>query len=1508
MGEKRKVLVVEDSELNRSLLCQILDNEYKTLEAENGRAALDVLKEYGEEVSLILLDIRMPVMDGYTFLSIIKADPAFSSIPVIVTTQSDSETDEVNALSKGAADFVSKPYKPQIILHRVAGIINLRETAAMVNLLQHDPLTGIYSKTYFYERVKETLRRNPEKEYDLICSDVENFKVVNDVFGVAAGDRLLCGIAELYTEFIKGHGICGRLNADRFGCLLEHREEYTDAMFISALERVNTLCEAKNVTMKWGIYRVKNTEASVEQMYDRALLAAQSIKGQYGKFYAEYDEELRNQLLREQAITDCMETALAKKQFEIYLQPKYRLRDHKLSGAEALVRWNHPKQGFLPPSEFIPLFEKNGFISKLDQYVWDKTCAVLRDWNDRGFPAIPISVNVSRADIYQANLAENLTGLMQKYGLSPSRLHLEITESAYTENPAQIIDTAGRLRRLGFPVEMDDFGSGYSSLNMLNELPIDVLKLDMKFIQSETAKEGGRGILRFIMDLARCMRLSVVAEGVETEKQLARLKDMACDYAQGYYFAKPMSVQEFEALFQDGVAEGSERPAASSYPNETRQAPPTEHMLRQRQELLDESIAGGMMGGYIEEGFPFYFVNRRMLSYLGYEDEAEFVADIDGSILNCMHPDDRDKVDEAVERQFEASDEYTVEYRMKRKDGSYIWVHDIGRRIIAEDGRPAIMSVCFDITGERRLQEQVKSIYEKELSYFAEVASGQGSHQGTFNVSQNRLETYHVTSDVAFAHMGSTYDETIENLAASAADETYGGEIRSMLNREKVLADYADGKMDYQLEFLRRRSKGGLFWGRTSLRTFRNPETGDISAFFYTLDVTEQKLQERLLDGIAKLDYDIVTEIDIVRGIYRITAHDNALVPAVPLTGDFQKEIRQAADRCMDEKNRTEFLEKLDFAYIKKQLSKEDAYTFVLEMKDAQGETRVKRFQVFYVSRELSRVCMTRTDVTNVVLMEQRQKEELASALVAAEQANAAKSDFLSRMSHEIRTPMNAIIGMSTIAAQHIGDDEQVEDCIAKIGISSRFLLSLINDILDMSRIESGKMLLKREKIPTEEFLTSVNSICYAQANAKGVEYECIVDPVLDDYYIGDAMKLQQVLVNVLSNAIKFTGEGGKVTFSAEQRRKTKNDAVLRFVVNDTGVGMSEEFLPHLFEPFSQESGGTTALYGETGLGMAISKNIVDMMDGKIKVRSIKGVGTEFTVEVKLGITEEEKLRHNQKKQNHNFSHLKTLVVDDDVAVCEGAVATLQDMGVTAEWVDSGRKAVERVSSLWTEQRYYDMILIDWKMPEMDGLETARQIRGIVGPEVTIIIVTAYDWIAIEHEAKLAGANLLMSKPMFKSTLVSAFTRALGEREEQEQPVAATEYDFTGRRVLLAEDNQINTEVAVMLLESKGFEVETAENGLRALELFSKSKAGYYAAILMDIRMPQMDGLTAANNIRHLSNADAGSIPIIAMTANAFDDDIEKSKAAGMNAHLAKPIEPKRLYQILYDFILQKGD
>ena len=535
---ERKILVVEDNEINRAAMCAILSPQYTVLEAENGVQALSLLEKYREGISLILLDIVMPVMDGYAFLKHLKADHRLNSIPVIVTTSNNSEADEVAALSNGATDFITKPYRAQVILHRAAGIIRLRETSALIHQIQYDRVTGVYSKEYFCQQVRDILFRNPDVKYDILCSDIEDFKLINDTFGMAAGDRLLQQVAKLCTQRLGDRGICGRLSADQFACLLEHRDDYADEMFTQSDSRINSGFGNQNVIMKYGIYAVEDREVSVEQMCDRALLAAHSIKGKYGKHFALYDDQLRGTLLRRQAITDGMETALATGQFEVYLQPKYQIRDGRLAGAEALVRWNHPEWGLQPPGEFIPIFERNGFITKLDQYVWERVCALLQEWDRKGYPSINISVNVSRMDIYNADLADVLTGLVRRHGLAPSRLHLEITESAYTDTSRQLIETLGTLRRLGFIIEMDDFGSGYSSLNMLTEMPIDVLKLDMKFIQTEITRPTGQGILRFIVDLARWMKLSVVAEGVETREQLERLQNDGCDYAQGYACGK----------------------------------------------------------------------------------------------------------------------------------------------------------------------------------------------------------------------------------------------------------------------------------------------------------------------------------------------------------------------------------------------------------------------------------------------------------------------------------------------------------------------------------------------------------------------------------------------------------------------------------------------------------------------------------------------------------------------------------------------------------------------------------------------------------------------------------------------------------------------------------------------------------------------------------------------------------------------------------------------------------
>lgn len=545
MARKRKILVVEDQEINRIILCNILEDHYDVLQACNGLEALNLLRSSRKDISLILLDLLMPVMDGYDFLDTIKKDKVLSAIPVIITTSKDSDAEEIRCLANGASDFVTKPYNPEVVRHRIASIIHLRESSAMLNMLEYDHLTGLYSREFFYQRVVRILEQNPDKKYDIICSDIENFKLVNERSGEKMGDELLCYVAELLRQLLGGSDICSRIRGDVFAFLVEHGEQDYEQVLEEQARIGYADSPVPNLMIKYGFYENVDRSLPCSVMCDRALLALRRIKNQYGKYIARYDDSLRLALLRERQILDSMETALSARQFQVYFQPKHEILSGTVTGAEALVRWMHPQFGFMSPGEFIPLFERNGFISRLDAYVWDETCRVLSDWKKRGLPLIPISVNLSRSDFSISDLAEQVASIADSHGVEHELLHLEITESAYTDNPQQIISTIHQLREMGFKIEMDDFGSGYSSLNMLSELPIDVLKMDMHFIQQKVTDQN-RSILSFIVNLSKWLNLITIAEGVETKEQIEYLKSIGCLYVQGYYYAKPMPVKEFE--------------------------------------------------------------------------------------------------------------------------------------------------------------------------------------------------------------------------------------------------------------------------------------------------------------------------------------------------------------------------------------------------------------------------------------------------------------------------------------------------------------------------------------------------------------------------------------------------------------------------------------------------------------------------------------------------------------------------------------------------------------------------------------------------------------------------------------------------------------------------------------------------------------------------------------------------------------------------------------------------
>ena len=530
------------------------------------------------------------------------------------------------------------------------------------------------------------------------------------------------------------------------------------------------------------------------------------------------------------------------------------------------------------------------------------------------------------------------------------------------------------------------------------------------------------------------------------------------------------------------------------------------------------------------------------------------------------------------------------------------------------------------------------------------------------------------------------------------------------------------------------------------------------------------------------------------------------------------------------------------------------------------------------------------------------QNEALNNALAAAEQANKAKTVFLSNMSHEIRTPMNAIIGLDNIALNDPETPEKTKEYLAKIGTSAEHLLNLINDILDMSRIESGRMVIKSEEFSFSKLLEYVNTMVSGQCQDKGLEYHCRIKGQVDDHYIGDAVKLRQVLINILGNAVKFTPEGGKIEFAVEKTAQFDGKTTLTFRMSDTGIGMSREFLPHIFDTFTQEDSSSTNKYGSTGLGLAITKNIVKLMNGDIQVESEKGVGTTFTVTVTL--------LDAPKRDGSNEDHavkpqdLTVLVVDDDPIACEHAKLVLEKSGIASETASSGAKALEMVKLRHARMEPYNLILVDWKMPEMDGVETTKRIREIVGNESAIIILTAYKWDDVLEEASEAGVDSFISKPLFAANVLEEFESAV-KRKGVNLKEPAKKVMLEGRRVLIAEDMEINAEIMKMVLQMRQIEADIAENGRIALEAFRSHPAGYYDAILMDMRMPEMDGLEATKAIRALDRPDAKKIPIIALTANAFDEDVQRSLQAGLNAHLSKPVQPETLFETLEALICE---
>ncbi len=539
------VLVIEDNAILREIAAEILSDDYEVLQAENGNVGFALLKDNFQRISAVLLDIYMPECNGFTFLERKQATPCLESIPVIVMTTSDSIEDEIKCLTLGASEFVIKPFDNEVMRNRVKNIIRLSESSSMLNRLEKDKLTSLFSKEFFSYYAKKILTESESTQYDLVCVDIQNFRALNERYERKKCDDALCYLSRRMQALLPGIVIGGRIGSDILAFLIHHAEKG----WVSVLEGTVDQNAPFPFSVKYGIMQHIDHTLPVSTLCDRTLFALNAIKKKFNINVGWFDSDLHQALIREQAMIDEMESALQEKQFRVFFQPKYDIQKDCVSGAEALVRWIHPTIGFISPVAFIPLFERNGFIRMLDPYIWEECCQEIARCRDLGLPQVPISINVSRMLFDEPDLVDLIIEIADRYGLDHSLLHIELTESASTEKPELIAEKLRRLHDNGFVIELDDFGAGYSTLTSLRTLTLDIMKLDMSIIR-HASRTKDYSIMRYSVLLAECMKLKTIAEGVETREELDALRVLGCDYVQGYYYSKPLPRDEFERYLE----------------------------------------------------------------------------------------------------------------------------------------------------------------------------------------------------------------------------------------------------------------------------------------------------------------------------------------------------------------------------------------------------------------------------------------------------------------------------------------------------------------------------------------------------------------------------------------------------------------------------------------------------------------------------------------------------------------------------------------------------------------------------------------------------------------------------------------------------------------------------------------------------------------------------------------------------------------------------------------------
>lgn len=751
---RASVLIINNNEDDIRQLTDILSSQYEILTANDGQQGISTLRKNISKISVVIMDSQLPVFNKFEYLEQIKNDKILNSIPVIISVDSKDSPYEETWLDLGAKDFIIKPFKKRLVLERISNIIRLRETTSVLQALEYDELTGLLTRQAFIHHAKNYIDQNPQENYTILALDIENFKLTNTQYGEERCNAFLAYLGGQLIGQVET-GFAGRFGGDQFVALSKCSEKYNTDYIHAAIQEVVSKAPIPHQIIKVGVYQPIDTALPVVRCCDRAFLAIREIKGVYGKEVAFFEDKLQQQLLNEQLIVECMEKALEEEQFQVFYQPKHESVTGKIAGAEALVRWNHPEYGFMSPGQFIPIFEKNGFITKLDNFVMNKVCHDILKWQENGIPVVPISVNISRRDFFETGWIDRQLKLIEDHKIDHSLLHMEVTESMYSENVDFIISQVKKVQDQGYKIEMDDFGAGYSSLGLLATFPLNVIKLDISFVRNIQVNQI---VIENIIKMAHRLGYLTIAEGAETKEEFKILKDLGCDLIQGYVFSKPLPAEKFADYLRKNIGAINDNSNYASLTNNN-----FDDTLINAINEVSEGIPGGFYSYHADGNHEVIAFNKETLKIYECETAEEFRQFTGNSFYGMVYEEDLPRVQNEIDIQINDNNSLDfIEYRIKCKTGKIKYVRDYGRLVHTEKFGSIYYVFINDSTEEinKRIEEEKKN----------EVIQGISQTYSSIyllDYATNKLIPYATTDKIAderserFKHM-ENYDTIIK--------------------------------------------------------------------------------------------------------------------------------------------------------------------------------------------------------------------------------------------------------------------------------------------------------------------------------------------------------------------------------------------------------------------------------------------------------------------------------------------------------------------------------------------------------------------------------------------------------------------------------------------------------------------------------------------------------------------------------------------------------------------------